>query len=340
MRRYTLEVSVNRYSLGVHLGHDRGAALVSNGELVAHIAEERLDRIKSSNSPELPLKSIEAVLDIGGIRSNDLGVVGISYTNVQIERIIHVLKDELRDTLGAPTLQVIGVGHHDGHAWSTYCTANVQDALIVVADGSGDIVGDKLEAESVYLGSGDAITLVDRRLQEFGLSRPNRRNAFVLPYMHDLDRRKETSLGHKYEQFTYLAGFGQREAGKTMGLAGYGRPLFHPAVPRIRNLQFSLTCETGLVEIDQVWQASGEPWHRFLKQRAADIAATGQQLIEEYMIGLLNALNPRGDHKALCGAGGVFLNCQMNGRILAETKFTDVHVVPAAGDDGRCILRL
>ena len=292
-----MEVSVNRYSLGVHLGHDRGAALVSNGELVAHIAEERLDRIKSSNSPELPLKSIEAVLDIGGIRSNDLGVVGISYTNVQIERIIHVLKDELRDTLGAPTLQVIGVGHHDGHAWSTYCTANVQDALIVVADGSGDIVGDKLEAESVYLGSGDAITLVDRRLQEFGLSRPNRRNAFVLPYMHDLDRRKETSLGHKYEQFTYLAGFGQREAGKTMGLAGYGRPLFHPAVPRIRNLQFSLTCETGLVEIDQVWQASGEPWHRFLKQRAADIAATGQQLIEEYMIGLLNALNPRGDPK-------------------------------------------
>jgi len=48
-------------------------------------------------------------------------------------------------------------------------------------------------------------------------------------------------------------------------------------------------------------------------------------------------LNPSGRHRALCGAGGVFLNCQMNGRILADTMFREVHVVPAAGDDGLCI---
>jgi carbamoyltransferase len=45
-------------------------------------------------------------------------------------------------------------------------------------------------------------------------------------------------------------------------------------------------------------------------------------------------LNPTGSHQALCAAGGVFLNCQMNGRILTDTKFRKVHVVPAAGDDG------
>ena len=69
-----------RHALGVHIGHDRGAAIVSGGELVAQIAEERLDRKKHSSSPELPLKSIRAVLDGGGVRAEDLNVVGISYT--------------------------------------------------------------------------------------------------------------------------------------------------------------------------------------------------------------------------------------------------------------------
>jgi carbamoyltransferase len=55
------------------------------------------------------------------------------------------------------------------------------------------------------------------------------------------------------------------------------------------------------------------------------------------MIAVLNALNPDGTHKALCGAGGVFLNCQMNHRILANTRFEHLHVIPAAGDDGLCI---
>src|SRR6185503_8752729 len=34
---------------------------------------------------------------------------------------------------------------------------------------------------------------------------------------------------------------------------------------------------------------------------------------------------------------GVFLNCQMNGRILLETRFEELHVIPAAGDDGQSI---
>ena len=245
-----------RHALGIHIGHDRGAALVSDGTLVAQIAEERLDRRKHSNSPELPLHSILAVLEIGRIRPADLGVAGISYTNVEIENIIALLRDEVRDALGTPSLNVLGVGHHDCHAWSSYCTSDVEDALIVVADGSGDIIGGRIESESVYAGSGDVISLIDRRLQDFGSSRMTRRNSFLLPYMIGADRRKGISLGNKYEQFTYLAGFGQREGGKTMGLAAYANPLFRPEVPTIRDLQFPLKFETGLLEIDRIWRQS------------------------------------------------------------------------------------
>lgn len=326
-----------QHALGIHIGHDRGAALVSAGGLVAQIAEERLDRKKHSNSLELPLKSIAAVLETGGVRASDLGAVGISGTNFEMERIIPLLREEVRDALDAPHLRVVGVGHHDCHAWAAYGTADADDALVVVADGSGDIVGHRLEAESVYTASGDDVTLVDRRLQDFGLARITRRNSFALPYMHESDRQKQISLGHKYEQFTYLCGFGQREAGKTMGLAAYGTSLIETPAPVIGDLQFSLTYESGLTEIDRVWRASGEPWHRFLRNRAADIAATGQQLLEAYLLTLLNALNPVGKHHTLCAAGGVFLNCQLNGRILDQTRFRQIHVVPAAGDDGLCI---
>jgi carbamoyltransferase len=326
-----------RYALGIHIGHDRGSALVDEGTLVAHVSEERLDRQKHSNSPELPLRSIEAVLEIGRIQPSDLGVVGISYTNVKIDSIIPLLRDETRDVLGTPSLDVLGVSHHDCHAWSSYCTCDDTEALVLVADGSGDIIDDRIESESVYVGSGDSMTLIDRRLQDFGSSRMTRRNSFVLQYMIESDRKKDISLGNKYEQFTYLTGFGQREAGKMMGLAPYADPLFRPDVPVILGLQFPLKFETGLVEIDRIWRESGEPWHSFVSRRTAAIAASGQLLLEEYMLALLNALNPTGVHRTLCTAGGVFLNCQMNGRILRETKFQRLHVVPAAGDDGQSI---
>ncbi len=33
------------YSLGIHTGHDRGAAVVRDGVVIAMIAQERLDRV-------------------------------------------------------------------------------------------------------------------------------------------------------------------------------------------------------------------------------------------------------------------------------------------------------
>lgn len=44
--------------LGIHIGHDRCAALVIGGTLIASIAEERLDRAKHSTSDTLPMLSI------------------------------------------------------------------------------------------------------------------------------------------------------------------------------------------------------------------------------------------------------------------------------------------
>ena len=327
----------SRISLGVHIGHDRGAALVRDGHLVAHLAEERLDRRKHSSSPELPGRAIAAVLKIAGVGPDALSVIGISYTNVLIENIVGQLADEMRDRLACPTVPVHGVGHHDCHAWSTYCTADVERALVLVADGSGDIVGDRIEAESLYVGEGGRIRLLDRRLQDFGLTHTTRRNAFNLAYMSPRDRPKQISIGRKYEQFTYVLGFGHGQAGKTMALAAYAQPLFEIAPPDGRGLDFSLTFEQGLLELDLLWQASGEPWHRYVRQQAPAIAATAQHLIETYVEHVVATSDLRGGEGALCAAGGVFLSCRLNHRLLTRTPVRCLHVIPAAGDDGQCV---
>jgi carbamoyltransferase len=326
-----------RISLGIHIGHDRGAALVREGELVAQMSEERLDRIKHSNSPKLPYKSIRAVLKIAGTTPDRLGSIGLSYTNVVIADIIDQLSDEIREFLNLPDVPIYGIGHHDCHAWSAYYTSDFNNALILVADGAGDIIDNKLESESLYVGKKNHLKLVERRLQDFGNSRIDRRNSFNLTYMSEVDRVKQISLGRKYEQFTYLIGFGHGHAGKTMALASYADPLFKKSVEPFNGLDFSLTFDDGLVEIDKLWRKSGEPWHRFIHHNSQQIAAAGQYMLEAYALQLVKKILLRRQNKNLCAAGGLFLNCQLNQRILKDTKVSKLHVIPSAGDDGQCV---
>jgi carbamoyltransferase len=310
---------------------------VRDGKLVAQLAEERLDRRKHSNSPELPAKSIAAVLDIAGLKASQLGTVGVSYTNVVIADVIAQLAPEIRDLLNLFSIAVHGIGHHECHAWSAYCTSDFDRALIIVADGAGDIVGDRIEAESLYMGEGSKLVLLDRRLQDFGLVRTTRRNSFNLAYMSPSDRRKQISLGRKYEQFTYLSGFGHGHAGKTMALAAYAKPLFTPQIPRFTDLQFPLTFDDALIQIDEAWKVSGQPWHHFRREKAKAIAAAGQALIEGYITQLLRVVHSQKWDATLCAAGGLFLSCKLNEHILTNTSFRRLHVIPAAGDDGQCV---
>lgn len=326
-----------KFCLGVHIGHDRGAALVKEGVLVAGVAEERLDRRKHSNSPDLPILSIHAVLNSLELSPQDLAGIGISYTNVRIAKIIDQLRDEIRDCLNAPDVPVLGVGHHDCHALSAYFTSGVDQALVMVADGAGDIVGADIEAESLYDGKGPRLSLVDQRLQSFGLTRTDRRNAYNPSYMHELDWEKQISLGRKYEQLTYLIGFRHGESGKTMGLAAYADPLFRLPLPKIDGLQFSLRFADGLEQIERCSIRSREPWHRFIRNQASAIAAASQTLLEDFMVAVLCDVHRRSPRDVLCAAGGLFLNCKMNHEILKRTPFEHLHVFPAAGDDGQAI---
>ena len=48
--------------LGIHIGHDRAAALLKDGYIIGSIAQERLDRIKHSRSVMIPYDAIDSIM--------------------------------------------------------------------------------------------------------------------------------------------------------------------------------------------------------------------------------------------------------------------------------------
>ena len=72
-------------------------------------------------------------------------------------------------------------------------------------------------------------------------------------------------------------------------------------------------------------------------QHHKDIAAALQKRLEEVVIKQLTIANKKFKFDNLCLAGGVALNCSMNGKILEKKIFKNIFVAPASGDDGCAI---
>jgi carbamoyltransferase len=80
-------------------------------------------------------------------------------------------------------------------------------------------------------------------------------------------------------------------------------------------------------------RAKGEP----LNSRHEDIARSLQAVYEECAFHVLNDLWDKTKNPRLCLAGGCAMNSVANGKVRENTKFTDVYIQPAAGDNGTAL---
>ena len=62
--------------LGIHDGHNAGAALTKNGKVLAAINEERLNNIK--NYSGVPLLSIRKVFEISNVSLHEIDLIAIA----------------------------------------------------------------------------------------------------------------------------------------------------------------------------------------------------------------------------------------------------------------------
>ncbi len=323
--------------LGIHVKHDRSACIIIDGRVSVNIANERLDRVKYSASPEIPYAAVDAALKFCDIDISQVSCIGMSGAGVESEKVKQFYKDDFFAHYGCAEIPFFFLPHHLAHAYSTFCSSALPESLIFVADGGGDYIGDKQEAETLYYGSHGKIQQLAARTQDMVIRKMENPVNTIYPFMPDNVRGHQISIARKYAQITHLTGFAHGECGKTMGLASYGKSYFDYSQLDFRDLGFDLKYKDMLEEIYALHIISGKPHREFILEERANISATVQEFTERAIISLLKNYQKRYPCENLCLAGGLFLNCLLNHKILCECDFKNVFIIPSAGDDGQAL---
>jgi len=327
----------SRIALGIHVGHDRGACIISEGKVLAAIAQERIDRIKYSRSTEIPFQSIDALLKYCDLDISSISCVGFSYESFEGESIHDLYKEEFFTHYKCAPIPFHFASHHDSHAYAVYYSSGLDESLILVADGGGDFANGKQESESMYIGKNGKITRISKRFQDIPVRNTKDSLNHLYPFMPEFIRNREISIASKYAQITYLLDFGWGEAGKTMGLSSYGKPLINFSELSYNELNFTLTYGDIIREIFTLQCVSGKNYKQFLKEERANIAKTVQSYVERAVITIANSFINKYRVNNVCLAGGLFLNCLANHKLMSECDLNNVFILPAAGDDGQAI---
>lgn len=329
--------------------HDSSACIVQNDELIVAIEEERLTRVK--HTFKFPHKAISRCMEVANIAASDVDVIAVSikpeldwfkkltFAISNILKSAPLIKYELKlyywqqkefwswvkktwpDSKSRPKIHF--VPHHMSHAAGTFYVSPYESAAILSIDGSG-------EWATSMLGHGKGIEV----------------ETFSPSYF-------PMSLGSVYESVTQFCGFKPcYDEGKTMGLAPMGDPgVFKDKVEKIITVD-----DEGHIQVDmsyfnyQFWRRDqcskkffdvfGQPrkqTDKSFEDRHLNVAAAFQRVLEDRCLEMVKILKQKTNEKYLIIAGGVALNSVMNGRVVRESDFDDIYVMPAAGDAGTAI---
>jgi carbamoyltransferase len=343
--------------LGINAYHgDVSAALLRDGDLVAAVEEERFTRVK--HAAGFPRHAIAACLALAGVTAAEIDHVAISRDpranllrkvwfalrslprrGLVADRLrnagrVRDVGDRIADALGVARGQaryrMHWIEHHPAHLASAFFASPFEEAAVCAIDGFGDFV-----STSSAVGRGNRIDVFDR---------------VYFPH----------SLGLLYLALTQYLGFWKYgDEYKVMGLAPYGQADLIDRLRRLVHLRpgggfelelpyfrhwsdgVSMTWDDGEPEIGRVYTEKLEellgPARRPdepVTARHEAIAASLQALFEEAAVHTLNALHARTGLRRLCLAGGCAMNSVMNGKIRERTRFQEIYVQPAAGDNG------
>jgi len=249
----------------------------------------------------------------------------ISYP-FSFKNFLKIIPNWLQDRLVLPLIlkkelgyekKVLFIKHHLSHAASAFLVSPFKEAAILTVDAVGEW------ATMTYgFGKGNKIKI----LRE--ICYPN-------------------SLGLLYTAVTTYLGFEANSGeGKTMGLAGYGKSRYIDKFREIITVK-----QDGSFRVDsrffEFYKGSRMYSNKFIKafgkprkdgekfeERHYDIAASLQKFIEDTLITITRNLYKETKASRLCLAGGIFLNCVVNNKILEKTPFKEIFIQPAAGDSG------
>ena len=339
--------------VGLNMSHDSAAALIVDGQVRGALALERITGVKRGvvahhAYPAAMARLIDTVLADQelGRRDVDHWIATSTETRSQDE------ENRLLESLGlltdpASALALPHPGHHLAHASAAfYCSTADRPAAALVIDAYGSRIGQEArEQESAFL------------FQPTG--EPQLLWRTVRPSSRIAGRRRDgdlwiptdlSGIGEVYRAVTLALGFAEPgstydDAGKTMGLASYGKPLskeplfiradgdrirFDGAADHLADLGFATRTTDGYL-LRPSHNGGGFDHQHF------DLAAQLQQEFEAACLALAARTMQEAGTRRLVLAGGCFLNSALNTRIAAELQPEDLFVFPAATDDGNAV---
>lgn len=340
-------------------GQNPAACLLVNGKLIAFAEEERFIRIKTAFG-KFPTEAIKYCLQEGGISLSDIHEISIGWDYAKYSTFMPIFSAKLwlehaflkhysssnRGLIDMITLQpkevskqisfhlsqlglsgtfptVSYVSHHKAHAASSYYASGFSDSLIAVIDGSGEE-----RATTLYKARGLDISEITHQ---------------NIPH----------SLGWLYAAFTAYLGFKPYEDdGFVMGLSSYGKftDEYTQKVSRIVQIRrdmyevdptytllgshtYSEHFSDKLVELFGPFRRSFEP----ITQRHKNIAYAVQTKLEDVVLQSIRTALPSAQSNNICLAGGVALNCKMNGKIAASGIVSNLFIQPSSNDSGTAL---
>lgn len=344
--------------------HDSAAVLITDGEIVFAVQEERFTRKKHDLS--FPINAIKSCLnykryfgEVGTpISPNDLdAIVFYDKPFLKFERLLEtyyafapkglkqfvlavpllikeklLLKKLIIDELGMiekidkKKIKLLFSEHHLSHAASAFYPSPFKESAIITMDGVGEWA-----TASIGHGQKEDIQILKE-----------------LRFPH--------SLGLLYSAFTYYTGFRVNSGEyKLMGLAPYG----DSSSDRVKKIA-ELICrylvdvkEDGSIWLNQEYfdysvglrMVNDEKWEKLfgfprrlpeteITQEYCDMALAIQNITEDLVLKLAKEAKILTGSNNLCMAGGVALNCVANGKLVKEKIFDELWIQPAAGDAG------
>jgi carbamoyltransferase len=331
-----MSVDKQPWVLGISASHNGSACLLRGDQIVVAVQEERLSRFKRHRIYGAgPSLAIDYCLSFAGIEPSALNLVVLC---VQGES-----QSELHDVRRDPSLRVVTneiptltIPHHYGHALSAFATSGFADAAVLVVDGTGSpatdftplerklIKGsfaDAWETISLYSASGTTLAPLEKHVVERG----------TWLGMHDSGMPSFGSLGGMFSAVAQQI-FGEpMDAGKVMGLAPYGEP-------QIPASDFFDICDESFCFKDTVPLRfpHDERWPSRAREYEM-LACSVQAALEVALLYLVRHIRELSQSENLCYAGGVALNSVANERIIRESGFKNVYIIPAAEDSGTAI---
>lgn len=343
--------------LAINPGHNGSTCLLVDGKVEFYIEEERLSRSKYDGNP---FRGILEAIQRGPI--DELVIAGTSSRHISDLKMPWTGENPFSALVRKfyPNVKTVFVGdeHHFGHAAGAYYNSGFDTAVALVVDGAGSYKGVAIsedqsapqpqgfETESIF--HCEDFTTIKSKYKSFG-------NNQTINFK-GTDKEGQTfvfddavTITKVYEAVSEYLGFGYIEAGKTMGLAPYGR-----YDDRLKDLFINGRGNKNMVtpnypagaHLDQnryeflKQNIDPKAWHRqpeLCTDTLKNVAWAVQDQTQKLVGDLIELAVDTTGEKNVVLAGGYGLNCVANYYLKKRFPNINFYVDPVSHDGGTAI---